>query len=54
MTDNPASARRFLDAWNQGEGKLLRWRMFPDPNHALEAAGLNAAETAPPTASTDP
>ena len=139
MTDNPASARRLLDAWNQGDvatvlalvtpdvefetpggvdrgpeaarqwatkqtqphvttyivleqlleagdqvvvlfrrqmrwretgelgdetpgaalltfraGKLLRWRMFPDPDQALEAAGLNAAETAPPAAGVDP
>jgi ketosteroid isomerase-like protein len=34
-------------------GKLLRWQMFPDRNQALEAAGLNSAETAPPAASTD-
>ena len=32
-------------------GKLLRWQMFPDRKQALQAAGLDSAETAPPTGS---
>jgi ketosteroid isomerase-like protein len=34
-------------------GKLLPWQMFPDRDQALQAAGLNSAETAPPAASAD-
>jgi hypothetical protein len=32
-------------------GKLSRWQLFPDPEQALLAAGLESTKPAPPTGS---